>query len=80
MNTPLQVLRERVFNDSEIFVNRESICKWIDVFGIEMEREIIQNAHLAGQNAEYLNDEDEIQYYKNTFGKDSTESEKGEAL
>lgn len=37
----MHVLRQRVFNDSEIMTNRITVCKWIDKIGFSLEKEMI---------------------------------------
>lgn len=40
----MKLLRDRIFNDSDSFVTRETICTWIDKIGFEEEKKQIIDA------------------------------------
>lgn len=73
--TAMQQLRDRIFNDSEIFVTRETICTWIDNVGLEIEKQQIKTSYQwgysdgcddsNGDNGEFEDDND---YFEKTFG------------
>ncbi len=61
--TALQILVESMTTSDRSFYSKEI------AIALQIEREQIQNAHLAGQNsADEVNGETEIQYYEQTYG------------